>query len=621
MAAELRLSNSHRQLAVEHPSDFAAGLLSALRPLGVGERIKLQWALSPATSPGPLRPNPILQKLTGSQKSKSPRRDKSAVAKNEGPHFLMAMRIGVAAKDQLRRRGLLRRVLGVFHRLNGQGVSLRRRWLPNFLAVRRLHQATMPLLLQPCFLNAREAATLLALPTGKDLTVPGLELGRARQLPVPAEVPQNEPPFATSNYPGSSNRLTYGLASLPYHAWIVGGTGTGKSTLLSNLISAYMNMGATVVVIDSKRDLVRDVLDLVPAHRVDDLVLLDPADNHPVGLNLLAGSHQHPDRIADQLVGIFTRLWPGSVGPRSQDILRNSFLTLAKTPGTTLVELPLLLLDEGYRRKLVSRLDDPVILEPAWAAFDNLSAAERGAHIAAPLNKVRGVLARRALRDIVGQSDGLDVSEVLERGSILAVPLSKGLIGEDAASLLGSVLLLRIWQTLTARIGLESTNRRPVLLVCDEFQDYVQGAVSFGDMLAQARALGVGVICAHQHLGQLPSTLRQDLRANARTKIAFQLAGPDAGTFAQEFSPFLSAADLQGLGRYVVAAQVCVKGRVLSPATGVTLPPPEKTELRNKAVNRSRQRYGRARQEVDAEIRRRHGERSGPGSVGRRERA
>jgi hypothetical protein len=140
-------------------------------------------------------------------------------------------------------------------------------------------------------------------------------------------------------------------------------------------------------------------------------------------------------------------------------------------------------------------------------------------------------------------------------------------------------------------------------------------------MLAQARALGVGIVCAHQHLAQLTNDVRQALRTNARSKIVFQLAGTDARTMAQEFSPHLTADDLQGLGRYEVAAQICLDGRVLPPATGTTFAPPKPTGMAQTARAWSNRQYARSRAEVDAEIRARHGDRPGGGSVGRRRRS
>ena len=510
--------------------------------------------------------------------------------------------------------------MGVFHVVNAPEAHLRRRSFPHSVAERRLRLRLVPFAVYPFWLNAKELSALVGIPMGS-VVVPGLELGAARQLPVPSELPSKGPALALSNFPGSRRRLTWGPQSLPFHAWIVGGTGSGKSTLLHNLVADYMRAGASIVVLDSKRDFALDVLASVPPSRTREVVLLDPADRSVVGLNLLAAAPEERERTADQLVSLIARLWPGYVGPRSQDLLRAGFLTLLKSDGMTFAELPALFTDEGFRRRLVSRLDDPLLLEPQWAAFENLSPGERAMHVAPVMNKLRAILGRRALRDIVGQADGLNIGELLDRRCILICPLSKGLLGTDAASLLGSVLLMRLWQVLSARVGFSRDQRRPLLVLLDEFQDYMAAPLDFADMLAQARGLGVGVVAAHQHLAQLPNDVRQALRTNARTKVVFQLAATDAHTLAQEFKPHLTADDLQGLGRHEIAAQICLDGRVLAPATGTTFPAPAPTGAGHAARLWSQQQYGRDRDQVEEEIRRRHEERPGGGSVGRRRRS
>lgn len=628
LAGELRLSTFKRQLAVHQPESMAKAILGSLRPLEAGDEMILQGVIIPSNSPEPVHtisssqsktegPSTWLALLTG-RTDKEPQ-DKSELDKLKGPHFSVALRLGVKAKTDARGRQLLRRLTAIFHIANAQGVGFRRRHLPSAIAVRRIKKGSVPVVSFPCFLNGRELASLLAVPQG-EVFISGLDLGRSRQLPRPASMPQGGAVVAVSNHSHSAEPLTFGPRSLPTHAWIVGATGSGKSTLLLNMLHHYMREGATVVLFDSKRDLVNDLVAIIPKERIDDLVLIDPADPRPVGINMLGGSSGDAERIADELVGMFVRLWPGNVGPRSADILRASFLTLAKFPGSTLVELPLLLTDDGYRRSLVSKLDDPVVLEPQWGAFDSLSSAERAAQIAAPLNKARAVLARKYLRDIVGQSQGLDLTEVLRRPAIVAIALSKGLVGEDSARLLGGMLLLLLWQALTARVALPASERRPVIVCLDEFQDYLATPLSLPDMLAQARSLNTGVVMAHQHVHQLPPDLRHDLRANARTKIAFGLSAVDAKLFADEFAPFLTPDDLQGLARYEVAAQVCVDGEVLPPATGTTLPPPPTTGHGPEARRRSSERFGKDRADIEAEIRARHGDRQGEGGLGRRRR-
>jgi len=223
------------------------------------------------------------------------------------------------------------------------------------------------------------------------------------------------------------------------------------------------------------------------------------------------------------------------------------------------------------------------------------------------MNKLRATLLRSRVRYCIGQADpGLKIEEALDSGKLLFVPLRKGLLGEEAAALLGSLFVSRLWQAIQSRTGKPEHQRRQTHLYIDEVQDYLHLPTSVGDMLAQARGLKLGLTVAHQHLGQLPTELRQDLLANCRSRVIFQTTAKDAHTFEQELKPYLTAEDLQGLGRFEIVAQLAVGQRVAPPVTGVTLRPPEETHRMQSAVAWSRQHYGRDRADIEAAMRARH---------------
>ena len=384
-----------------------------------------------------------------------------------------------------------------------------------------------------------------------------------------------------------------------------------------------MAEGRSVVVVDPKGDLVADVLDRVPPDRVGDVILLDPTDvDRPAGFNLLAGASEAPELVTDQVVSVFHNLYSAFWGPRTDDILRAALLTLASEPGMTLVEVPLLLTDEGFRRRLVSGVDDPVALEPFWAWYEAMSPAERAQAIGPVLNKLRTFLLRRRLRNVIGQADStFELDAVLRDRKILLVSLAKGLLGEDAAALLGSAVLARLWHAVQGRAALPPSARTPVFCHIDEFQDYLNLPTSLADVLAQARGYGFGLTLAHQHLGQLPALIRQAVLANARSRVVFQTAASDAQALAREFAPHLAAADLQALGPFEAVVAAAAGNRVLPPASMVTLPPSEPTGHGAAARALSRQRYGRDRTEVEQAMRDRLDRRPVGGDVKRRRRS
>ena len=200
----------------------------------------------------------------------------------------------------------------------------------------------------------------------------------------------------------------------------------------------------------------------------------------------------------------------------------------------------------------------------------------------------------------------------------MLVPLAKGLLGEEAAALLGSLVVTRLWQAVQSRAGLEPSERTLTFAYIDEFQDYLHLPLGVEAMLTQARGLGLGLTLAHQHLGQLPAAVREAVLANARSRVIFQVAASDAQALARELSPHVSAADLKGLGRFEVVAQLSAGGQVSQPVTGSTLPAPAVTGQAAVARLRSREHHGLDRVQVEAAIQARHTGRRGSRPVGKR---
>jgi hypothetical protein len=188
---------------------------------------------------------------------------------------------------------------------------------------------------------------------------------------------------------------------------------------------------------------------------------------------------------------------------------------------------------------------------------------------------------------------------------LVFVPLQAGVLGEDTAALMGSLVISRLWQTIQARAAVPESERRPVHLYVDEAQKFIHLPTSIGDVLAQARGLKLGVTLAFQHLGQLEPDMRQDLLANCRSKVIFQTSAKDGHAFAQELRPYLTAEDLQGLGTFEIAAQLAAGQQVAPPVTARTLPAPPATHQAKVALAWSKQRYGVERSSVEAEIRER----------------
>jgi hypothetical protein len=629
LAAQLGQVGARRVLADGAAERVSAAVLSSLQPLGDGERIVVQWVLSPA---GPSTLPQVTPSRRGSRPGlaeaverfiSGPVVDQATVAdwrrKHATPVFVATGRIGVTTSTAGRARSLRAQVLAALHTANVPGAHLYRAWLPNSWVTAAMARHLPPLVTYPALLNADELAGLLAVPLA-DVQLPGLTVGGTQALAPISEIPSHGRIVAQSTFPGAERPLALSLPDSLRHLHVIGPTGAGKSTLLLGLITQDMQAGRGVIVVDPKGDLVADVLDRVPPERTGDVVVLDPADEErPVGLNLLARPDDSPELVVDQVVSIFHDLYRDSWGPRTDDILRAALLTLVGVPGMTLAEVPLLLTDPGFRRPLVGRINDPVALGPFWGWYDALSDGERANAIGPVMNKLRTFLLRRRLRNILGQAEPVfDFDRALAERAIVLVPLTKGLLGEEAAALLGSLVVTRLWQAVQKRAGMASADRPATFAYIDEFQDYLHLPVGVETMLAQARGLGLGLTLAHQHLGQLPASVREAVLANARSRVIFQVAAKDAGALAKELAPYLKAADLQGLGRYEVVTTLATGARVAPPATAVTLTPPDVTGQAATARLRSRNYYGAARAEVEAAILARHTQPTGPARSGRR---
>jgi hypothetical protein len=320
--------------------------------------------------------------------------------------------------------------------------------------------------------------------------------------------------------------------------------------------------------------------------------------------------------MVEQIVGVMHALWHDNWGPRLDDILRAALLTLMAEPGMTLVEVPLILTDAAFRRRLLAKVDD-FVLQGFWAQYEGWSDGERSQAIAPVLNKLRAFLLRRRIRNMVGQAaPRFNFETALSRGQVVLVPLAKGLLGEGAAGLLGALVLAQLWQAALGRTRQSASGRPLVAVYVDEVQDYLGLPTSVADMLAQGRGLGIGVTIAHQHLGQLPRSIQQAVLANAASRVVFRTGADDARVLARDLPP-LNASDLQELDAFEVVARLATDTGIAPPATAVTLPLGRRFSDPARIREHSRRSFGVETREVEADMQQRQQARP-DGPVGRR---
>jgi len=362
--------------------------------------------------------------------------------------------------------------------------------------------------------------------------------------------------------------------------------------------------GRGLLLIDPKGDLAIDLLARIPVERHRDVVVIDPTNPAPVGLNPLAGPANLAPVTADGVLGTLSALFREHWGIRSADVLSASLLTLARTPGANLLWLPPLLTDPSFRRRIVAAHDDPLGTGAFWAAYESKTPQAQAAEIAPALNKLRQLIMRPHLRAVLGQSaPRFAMADLFTRRRIVVVNLNRGLLGAEAARLVGSLLVSQLWAHLLARQSLPAECRHIVSIYIDEVHDFINGLPGdLSDALAQARSLGGAFHLAHQYRAQLTPAMVQAIDTNARNTIYFGLSGSDA-TAAAHLAPDLEAQDFLQLTAYHAYATVMQRGQSTGWMSIATRPAPPVRRPPAALYAASHERYGVPATQTERELR------------------
>ena len=616
-------------LAAERLVSVVRAVLAALASTAEGEELVVQLQLGRRFSPqvlGRVEPQGWLELLglvpVPSLSGERGRRLKAQVGRHRAA---VCLRLGVRAASPLRQRVLLQGLLGALRLLEGPGVRLR---------ARTEHPAKLDGVRRPwrpgLELGAGEIVAMVGWPVGEG-ALPATPSAHPRVLPLP-QARETQRAFATGVADQAGERLGISIGDALYHTVLLGPTGAGKSTALAHLALADIHAGRGVLLIDPKTDLVADILARIPEQRRSDVVVIDPTSSRPVGINPLAraqttrsgalssgggvpGGGASPELVADTVLATLKGVFAESWGVRVEQVLSAALVTLARTPGATLVDLPLLLTNAAYRQRLVAASGaDPLGTGQFWAAYEALSEAQRQQWVGPVLTRLQPFLIRPHLRATLEQATpSFDLGEVFTRRRIVLVSLNKGVLGAESARLLGSLLVGQLWPLILARAAVEPSQRHVVSVFIDEVQDYLSLPGSLADALAQARSLGAAFHLAHQYRGQLPAALKAGIDANARNKIIFSLNAADAAELARQAID-LEAADFQLLPRFGVYARTMHHGRENPWCQATTLPPTPPTQDALALRASSQARYGQDAAQVEAALLARlgqHGEMTG----------
>jgi hypothetical protein len=381
------------------------------------------------------------------------------------------------------------------------------------------------------------------------------------------------------------------------HMYVIGKTGTGKSTLLANMAINDLKNNEGLCVIDPHGDLIDILLNYIPSHRINDTIYFDPSDTErTVKLNLFEGNNVvHRELIASGIVSVFKKLYAYSWGPRLEYILRNALLTLLKSETARMSDIVDMLTDANFRSKIVEKLDDP-ILKNFWVnEFDPMQEKQRNEAIAPILNKVGQFVSSPLVRDVVNaRKSSFSIEEAMDQGKIILVNLSQGKLGEDNATLLGAMLITKIQLAAMARVNTPEEQRRDFYLYVDEFQNFA--TESFSKILSEARKYRLNLILANQYIAQIPEDVQKAIFGNCGSILSFVLGAEDSNVFSKEFGSQFTPDDLVSLNRHQIISKLSIDNQICDPFPAETLPLAKSSNMnKDKVVKASSERYARSK--------------------------
>jgi hypothetical protein len=411
-------------------------------------------------------------------------------------------------------------------------------------------------------------------------------------------------PIGVTNWRNNTQQFCIKDADRLGHIYAIGKTGVGKSTLLLNMAISDIQKGKGLCIIDPHGDIAEAILNHIPKERVDDVIYFNPKDiTHPIAFNPLKDIHPNFHHlVASGLISTFKKIWADSWGPRLEYILRFTLLTLLEYPDATLLDIQPLLTDMYFRNTVLGYVTNQHTISFWKNEFDKYTPSLRSEAIAPILNKAGVFLTSIPLRNTVGQKTrGFRMQHVMDESKILIANLSKGELGEDSSSLLGSMLVTSIQLAALFRSTQKEEERTPFYLYVDEVHSFI--SLSFIDILAEARKYRLSLFLTHQYIDQIHEKIRSAIFGNVGTIISFRIGAQDAEHIAKEFHPVFNEDDLINLPRYSMYLKLMIDGATSQPFSATTLPPQTVIySFKEEVIAHSRKKYGRERGIVEKSI-------------------
>ncbi len=462
-------------------------------------------------------------------------------------------------------------------------------------------------------LTVDELASIFHFPN-KMVETPHIQWLKAKNAPVPSEVPTSGgTSIGSGYYRGERRPVNMQMVDRMRHSYIIGKTGTGKSYLLQDMIAQDIATGNGVCVIDPHGELIEDVMKFIPPNRAEDVIYFDPADvERPMGLNLLdAKTEEQKHFIASAIINLMYKLYDpqrtGIIGPRFEHAVRNAMLTIMCDEGATFVEMIRVLTDQKYVQELLPKVQDPVVRRYWTDQIAQTSDFHKSEVLDYIVSKFGRFVTNKMMRNIIGQSkSAFDFRQVMDEGKILLINLSKGKLGEEDSNFLGLTLIPKILVAAMSRQDIPLDQRRDFFLYVDEFQNFA--TPDFATILSEARKYKLALTVANQFIGQIDEEVKNAIFGNVGTMMAFRMGVTDASYMQREFQPIFGESDLINIERYHIYMKTIVNNEPVPPfSVDLTKDVSElearaNPKLAQAIVQLSRLKYGRPREQVEAEI-------------------
>ena len=544
-------------------------------------------------------------------------RDKTRISEAEKKAtklgYQAKIRVAILTESQTNARLRMQAIVGTFKQFNSTNLNGFKMTRDSFRKEDLARYKTRLFADRGYILNIEEVASVFHLPH-TNVETPNIVWASNKTAEPPATLPvitgnaaidENISAFGLTNFRGINHQFGMLRYDRSRHVYIIGQTGAGKSGTLELFALSDVFHHQGYAIIDPHGDFAINNMKFIPASRLDDVVYFNPADTaYPLGFNPLEVTDPNmKTNISSEVIGVLKRMFGESWGPRLEYILRYTILALLDRPDPTMLDITRMLTDKKFRKETLGYCQDTVVLQFWNIEFASWNDKFQAEAVAPVLNKVGAFTANPVIRNIIGQPKStFNIRQIMDEGKILVVNLSKGLIGEDNAGILGAFLVTKIQLAAMSRSDIPNIeDRRPFYLYVDEFQNFATD--SFATILSEARKYGLNLTVANQYISQMSETVRNAVFGNVGTMISFRVSADDSPILSKQFEPQFEPNDLLQMNNRNFIINMVINGEKQPAFSAKTLNlPPVQTDLTPQIIANTRTRYSRAREDIEQDI-------------------